>query len=322
MLARIRAVSAAARESGALQSIETEEALARGGVCADAPFLVRRVSSLRRKDAAATAPAGPRPRGAVNPFLPYDQALHVMSLPPRHELLLNKFNVVEDHVLVVTAAFEPQSDLLTAADFSATWAVLREVAGLAFYNAGATAGASQPHKHLQVVPTPLAPALGCGAPVEPLLALSSAEAAASAGSGAAGYTSPHLPFLHALHALPPGLAALPPDAAAAKTMRRYTSALAGLRAVLALRPGGAGADSPGGAPPPDGRPFEYNLLLTREWLLVVPRARECARVAGADVSVNALGFAGSLFVRDEDQMRAVMTDPMAVLTGVTFPVAG
>ena len=34
-------------------------------------------------------------------------------------------------------------------------AILAEFDGLGFYNGGETAGASQPHKHLQIVPLPL-----------------------------------------------------------------------------------------------------------------------------------------------------------------------
>ena len=45
----------------------------------------------------------------------------------------------------------------------------------------------------------------------------------------------------------------------------------------------------------------YNLLVTRDWMLLVPRV--VSQVEG--VAVNALGFAGSLFVRDEAQMRTV-----------------
>ena len=44
----------------------------------------------------------------------------------------------------------------------------------------------------------------------------------------------------------------------------------------------------------------YNLLATRRWMLLVPRSRDCFD----SVPVNALGFAGSLFVRDEAQMQA------------------
>ena len=42
----------------------------------------------------------------------------------------------------------------------------------------------------------------------------------------------------------------------------------------------------------------YNLLLTRRWMLVVPRSREHWR----RVSINALGFAGSLLVRSRSEL--------------------
>ena len=57
----------------------------------------------------------------------------------------------------------------------------------------------------------------------------------------------------------------------------------------------------------------YTLLFTRRWMLVVPRSREHF----GPVSVNALGFAGSMFVRDDEQMQAVrQAGPMKVLAGV------
>jgi ATP adenylyltransferase len=60
-----------------------------------------------------------------------------------------------------------------------------------------------------------------------------------------------------------------------------------------------------------GRP--YNLLLTREWMLFVPRARE----SWQGVSVNALGFAGTLLLRDADALERVRAaGPMAVLSHV------
>ena len=59
----------------------------------------------------------------------------------------------------------------------------------------------------------------------------------------------------------------------------------------------------------------YNLLMTREWMLVVPRSREFYH----SISVNALGFAGAMLVKGEKQMRALKErGPMHVLayTGV------
>lgn len=49
--------------------------------------------------------------------------------PPSHVLLLNKFNVVDHHTLVVTAAFEHQTAALTADDMGATWSVVSAYPG-------------------------------------------------------------------------------------------------------------------------------------------------------------------------------------------------
>jgi ATP adenylyltransferase len=55
----------------------------------------------------------------------------------------------------------------------------------------------------------------------------------------------------------------------------------------------------------------YNLLVTRRWMLIVPRSRE--QVGG--IGVNALAYAGSLFVRDEAQMATVAsTGPLRLIT--------
>ena len=59
-----------------------------------------------------------------NPFLPYEEDLFVADLSDAHLLLLNKYNVVAHHLLVVTRRFEPQSDLLNSADLDAAWKVL------------------------------------------------------------------------------------------------------------------------------------------------------------------------------------------------------
>jgi hypothetical protein len=60
-----------------------------------------------------------------NPFLPYDENLWVQHLSESHTLLLNKFNLVEHHVLVVTRSFESQDDPLNSKDFSASWKALQ-----------------------------------------------------------------------------------------------------------------------------------------------------------------------------------------------------
>jgi ATP adenylyltransferase len=143
--------TARALASGALVPIRTEvERIEDEGV----PFLVRLVSNLERKAKAVPPPDGRHPK---NPFIPpYEEELFVSDVAPAHACLLNKFNVFDYHVLLVTRAYEDQDSLLTPADFEALLTCMAEFDSLAFYNGGRLAGASQPHKHLQLVPVPLA----------------------------------------------------------------------------------------------------------------------------------------------------------------------
>jgi ATP adenylyltransferase len=183
--------------SGALHSIATEQCRIQDRGLG---FLVRSVSSLRHKprEPQPDQPAGaPRP----NPFLPPEPALTLGALPPDHLLVLNKFNVLEQHLLIVTRTFVHQESLLTEADFAALWQLLGEIDGLGFYNGGRLAGASQTHKHLQLVPLPLDPA-GPAVPLEPLLADARGERVAG------------LPFAHGFRALPAELWSRPQQAAA------------------------------------------------------------------------------------------------------------
>lgn len=282
---------------GALQPIETTQTtLDEGGV----RFVVRQVSSLARKprvDASLSRSANESPEPAnarpfVDPFLPYDPDLFVADLSPTHLALLNKFNVIDHHLLIVTRAFELQEALLDLADFTAWFTCLAQFDGLGFYNGGREAGASQPHKHLQIVPLPFGDD-GQPLPISPLIETASI-------SGRVGKL-PGLPFEHAFAPLEP----LPPMQAAVQALDRYRELLdaVALHAVTV-----------------DGRLHQsapYNLLATRHWMLLVPRSAE--RACG--VAINSLGFAGSLFVRDAEQLETVRrVGPMTLLRRVSLPL--
>jgi ATP adenylyltransferase len=274
--------------SGDLLSIPTSsELLSEQGL----QFVVRVVENLERKDAdrrrragmadptagaarrSESDPGGERP-ARPNPFLPYDEALYVGDLSATHVALLNKFNVVDHHLLIVTRAFEHQDRLLTEADFAALCRGLREVDGLGFYNGGEIAGASQPHKHLQLVPLPLAEK-GPPIPLE----------AALAPRGAPGELkrSPRLPFVHSRVGLPAGFEAAAD--APARLLGWYRAQLEAVGRPVFRGPHGATVDP-------------YNLLVTRRWMLLVPRIAECFE----HISLNALAFAGSLLVRRPAQV--------------------
>ena len=59
-------------------------------------------------------------------------------------------------MLLVTRQYEEQTGALDEVDFDAFATCLSDIDGLAFYNSGPVSGASQPHRHMQLVPFPLA----------------------------------------------------------------------------------------------------------------------------------------------------------------------
>ncbi|MBE9226803.1 phosphorylase [Phormidium sp. LEGE 05292] len=277
-----------ALKCGALQSIPTSyEFVEQGRV----RFLVRILANLVRKDA-AKSPA--KKDKDFNPFLPYEEDLFVADISDSHVCLLNKFNVVEHHLLIVTRAFAEQESWLDWADFQAMWLTLAEIDGLAFYNSGAIAGASQRHKHLQLVPLPLVDD-GEEMPIAPLLKTAKFEA----GIG----KIPDLPFVHAIAKFDPSWINSP-DVAAEMTLKCYFNLQ---KAVGLLNDCEKIGDRPNGA---------YNLLATREWMMIVPRSQEFFQ----GISINSLGFAGALLVRNQEQKQLLLdTGPLNILTAVAQP---
>ncbi|MFO1429277.1 MAG: DUF4922 domain-containing protein [Candidatus Competibacteraceae bacterium] len=272
---------------GALQPIPTSyERIEQDGI----RFILRVLANLARKDAAKKAPSD-QAAGAktFNPFLPYEEDLFVADISDTHLCLLNKFNVLDHHLLIVTREFEEQENRLNLEDFEALWRCMAEFQGLAFYNSGRIAGASQPHKHLQMVPLPLAPT-DSSIPIEPALATARFD-------GPVG-TSPQLPFVHAIARLEPDWSQSPRQAAAAM-LELYNRMLL----VTGLATAGT-------------QPAPYNLLATRQWLLLIPRSQESFEA----VSINALGYAGALLVRQESQAKVIREQgPLTVLRQVAVP---
>jgi len=292
----VRTRSAEALRSGALQSLPTGfESVEEQGI----RFLVRVLQSLERKRQAVGKPeesssASPE---TANPFLPPDPELFVTGVSDTHLALLNKFNVLDHHLLVVTRDFQEQESLLTPADFQALWTCMIEYHSLGFYNGGTVAGASQRHKHLQLVPLPLAPE-GLAVPMEAALA------AATTRAGPA--TSPLLPFVHAFYRFPPDRGADPREAARV-CFDAYNLLLdaTGLEPVKGT--------------PQQRQSGPYNLLVTPKWLLLAPRSREHFD----HISVNALGFAGALLVRRQQEVENLRRrGPLAVLRSVGIPLPG
>ncbi len=282
-MAAVKTANDHAREVGAIKSIGTSVSIFEDqGI----PFVVRVVENLARKEKNAAS-------NPDNPFLPYDENLYVTDVSDTHVCLLNKFNVMDHHLLFVTRQYESQQSLLTIEDFDALWFGLRAMDGVVFYNSCPVAGASQKHKHLQIVPCPLGgDKADEGVPITRCFTEPSDEDVICHSS--------RLPFSHAYARVTPPRGRS--DRECAEGLRELYLAMLQTLGIW--------------QPHADGPPAPYNLLATRRWLWVVPRTR--AEHEG--LAVNALGFAGTFLLKHASQVNQLkQLGPLHLLESVVRP---
>ena len=272
LLRKAMEVTVAATASGALVPLDTSLSHLVGE--SGCRFELRHLLSATPKHLRAS---GPKP----NPFLPWDQRLEVDRIGESHVVILNKYPVQTSHMLLITQDWQPQTGWLSLEDWHSLARIDATTTGLWFFNSGPDAGASQPHRHLQLLPRSAGERICAredwfqrceeatfGPSDDPLL---SSCRVASITSSLTGKT------LHETY--------------------------------LTL------ADDLGlGHPSNDERPRgAYNLLLTRQWMAIVRRSTEGIR----GFSVNALGFAGSLLSTEASDREWIQrSGPEALLRAV------
>jgi sulfate adenylyltransferase (ADP) / ATP adenylyltransferase len=263
-------------------------------------FIVRMLDNWKRKQEAKKQQDRKTETSGkfFNPFLPCETDLFVTNISDTHFCLLNKYNIIDRHVLIVTREFEEQENWLNFADFAALWACWAQGDRLAFYNGGETAGASQRHKHLQLVPLSLAEGVE-QLPIAPWISACLHDLDPGVVTAI-----PQLPFQHAIAPLNPAWADSPWDAAES-TLACYRNLLRTVGLIQDVQTMG------------DRQSGSYNLLATRDWMMVVPRQQERYQ----SISVNALGFAGAFLVRNLEELEILKTiGPIALLQSVAYPL--
>ena len=90
---------------------------------------------------------GPR----QNPFYPWEKILEIEKVGNNHQLILNKYPVQKGHILLITNKWKPQNGWLDINDWIAIKEVNKDTSGLWFFNSSPIAGASQPHRHFQLL---------------------------------------------------------------------------------------------------------------------------------------------------------------------------
>lgn len=204
--------------------------------------------------------------------------------------MLNKFAVVPEHFILATTAFLPQTHVLQQADLEATLAAIEAYGKgelFAFFNCGPFSGASQPHRHLQLLPV------------------------ARMKDGLEGEWS----------VLADGLDSSP--APFATFAERFGGEISGVelyetylrlyrQAVRAVK-GDIDVDTTGEAA------ISYNMAMTGEMLVLMPRVADGAKIvnkAGETVgllSLNGTVLAGTALVKSEAEWNALRDDPGALL---------
>ncbi len=276
LLRKATDIAAAATASGALVPLDTSltHLIGEHGIS----FELRHLLSATPKHLRA---AGPKP----NPFRPWDRRLEVEQINDTHVVILNKFPVQAGHMLLITQAWQPQTGWLSIEDWRAVAQIDATTTGLWFFNSGPDAGASQPHRHLQLLPR---------RPGQPICARQ--EWFQNCAQGRNDLAND--PLLRCCRVVP-----IRPNLTGEQLHQIYLALAQDL-----------GLGTPAQVARPRGA---YNLLLSRDWMAMVRRRREGIR----GFSVNALGFAGSLLSTEaSDREWIERSGPEALLHAVVEAV--
>ncbi|KAL8303249.1 hypothetical protein RB600_006934 [Gaeumannomyces tritici] len=285
---------------------------------------------LRFSPALASKPKPPKPAPSnapgtkqpppFNPFADPSPALLVARLdPPSHVLVLNKFAVVPEHFILATASFEPQAHLLSAADLAAARACVDAYHDASsadggggslfvFFNSGPHSGASQPHRHLQLLPVDrmrdgLPPGSGWRVLADALLP----DDGDGDNDGAQGGDDDSLllPFRCFAERLDGAGGDGSGEALRAAYLRLYRRACEEVLGTAAAEEEEEG----------EAR-ISYNLAMTRDVMALCPRRAEGGPVVAGDggeevgrLALNGTVLAGTALVKSQAEWDALRADP-------------
>ncbi|KAL9582172.1 MAG: hypothetical protein Q9203_005607 [Teloschistes exilis] len=175
---------------------------------------------------------------------------------------IQKYCVYRPMLILHTTLFEPQTDDLNHRDLALAWVLLKayKTPQMVIYNCGVESGSSQGHKHLQIFPQQNCP----GFAMWPGKAASVDEITTDISG---------IPFKHFV-------IRLPNDASVDYVFQRYERLLNETRKAFLVAGGGS----------------DYNLILVRDWLALVPRQSK----GPGEVMFNAANIAGLMWTKDDD----------------------
>lgn len=241
--------------------------------------------------------------------------------------MLNKYPVIPRHSIISTIGFKKQTDFLEDRDLDVTYSCLQAWQAesteespsqlFAFFNSGAHSGASQPHRHLQLLPIEDMMSLGSSkGDWQPLIDVMTRTAPGQAST----LSNPFLPFCHYAMRIPPN-----PGSGVLQHIyhQLYESATRSVQSWNEGRPGEhMVVDSNSGA-----ASISYNLAMTTSAMALCPRRKETATIpttnGAGEVAVNGTILGGTLMVKDSGEWEALVQglatiDDILAETGIPY----
>ncbi|KAK8829340.1 hypothetical protein WA577_004605 [Blastocystis sp. JDR] len=246
-------------------------------------FVVRMLKGdgLKKKESNINA----KTKVIVDPFCTENRnPMLVVKEIATHTLMLNKFPVLKNHCVLVTNDFQSQLNPLNLSDFTALSSVLREVPSLVFYNCGVDSGASQRHKHMQLIP--FSQFEKEMTPFDEVMLKENHDRDKVCQCELYDFTH------SMIHVSCEDL--VNPEV----LLSKYNLIMEDMKQKREK----------------EGRKLEsYNFLLLREWMFVVPRSCESCN----GVNVNSLGFSGSFLAKNEELLSYLKeVGPLSILKRV------
>lgn len=322
-----------ASKSGGLQSlsISSPEYVMGNGI----EFLVS-YASLEKKESSSNLKNNDKAVVSSDPFDKHtlsssSQSLVITKVAPSHTLVLNKFNTIKDHSLLVTDDFILQSTALTALDFDAWYWAISQAGAVGFYNSNWIAGASQKHKHMQIIPFDVlftirkfdaTHALPIDDIIGPEIGSGRWKTLSNKEVSSAVYTIPEFPFKHAIACIYTSQQweSLEPDVPHGVYLESVYNNLLEITGVI--RPPCSNTNDENMSPLgiPDDFCIGYNAIMTDSWMMIVPRRkRDFIADDGSSVGINGFGFIGLLLGRSEKAASIIKEiGPIEILKAVTL----
>ncbi|KAH3684604.1 hypothetical protein WICPIJ_004435 [Wickerhamomyces pijperi] len=265
-------------------------------------FNLTLLASLASKPTPEEAPEQIQRPKDFNPFLNPDPELTVLAdYGSKFNILLNKFPVTANHLLLTTKEFKSQRSPLTPEELLASMKILDRLEKsskanekfFAFYNCGENSGASQPHKHLQFLQypdgfTPFPSEIA--AKDDPFIANSKKEP----------LQDTKLPFAHFVLPLPRGDELFDEET----LVMAFSSLLQ--RTLTVLRD--AEVD------------VAYNVVFTKKWMMLIPRS---APIYKEKLGINSCGYTGLLLAKNQELEKFILEEgPLEILKALGFPNTG